>query len=317
MATTALAFFSIDLGKPHIYRLIRNLQGLNSNEDGDFLVTWSLSLGDQESLLESPYLKAGFEQSVKDFINNDIRCNGDANAKKAAFLSVVFGDATIDSEGKRKAISGNGKCAGDKKACTKSMNKRKDANEELLALLNATGALLRQSQMKADFCETFATTTIFDLFREMILAASEFDFSLDVDVLNDLEGELSLEYNVEFVPKSGDSLEKVGAVDLSADEPIEINTACTDSQCFSQRNSMRSIFEYFEIPFDENKHECLYIGINCDANGLVTYIFLSDIEKSSPGRTIPGAFGSLPSLKGIFLGKWFIMNTVLFIYFMK
>jgi len=276
------------------------------------MVTWSLSLGDQESLLESIYLKAGFEQSVKDFINNDIRCKGDANAKNASFLSVVFDDVSNTESGKRKAISGNGKCTWNKQACSKSLKKNKNANEELIAQLNASGALFRQAD-KADFCEDFLKETIFDSFQKMIIAASEFDYSIDVDVLPELKGALSLQYKVEFKPAAGVGLDNVNEVDLSSnDEPIEINTVCTDSQCSSQRDTMRGIFDYFEVPFNENKHECLNIGINCDADGLVTYIWLANMDKikRSSDNTIPAAFGSLPSLKGLFLGNNSLTGTI-------
>ena len=65
----------------HVKMDRRNLQA-----NGQFVVTWSLSLGGQESLLESAFLKAGFEQSVKDYINNDIFCSADLSIKGAEFF---------------------------------------------------------------------------------------------------------------------------------------------------------------------------------------------------------------------------------------
>lgn len=247
----------------------------NNNANAEYLVSWTLSLGKHESLLESPFLKAGFEQSVKDYMNNDIRCKGDGTTNNTSFLSVIFVGIENTKEKMKKAISGNGKCAGDKKACSKSMNKRKESNEELLTDLIESGVLDIESRNKADFCDEFLKSSIFGLFKEKILTASKYDYDVDVGVLNDLKGALNLQYEVKFKPTEVEGLNQVDEFNVTTnDEPIEINSFCLESQCFSQRDTMRSIFEYYEIPFDENKHECLNNGINCDADGLVTYIWM-------------------------------------------
>ena len=51
---------------------IRTLQ--TDDENGDYLITWNINVLGKEYLLNSPYLKAGFEQVVKDYINNDLKC---------------------------------------------------------------------------------------------------------------------------------------------------------------------------------------------------------------------------------------------------
>ena len=101
----------------------------------------------------------------------------------------------------------------------------------------------------------FLSSTIFDAFKERLLLASAFNYNVDVGVINDLEGVMDLKYDVSFEPAPAGGLDQVEEVDMDPDEPIPIDPVCTESQCFTQKEVMRNIFNYFEVPTEEGKHE--------------------------------------------------------------
>merc|ERR1712071_426100 len=84
----------------------------------------------REDLLESPFLRAAFEQSVKDYINNKIRCSGDINVKGAEFFGVAIPVPENKRGTKWKAVSGNGKCKADVFKCQKGLNKKEGESFE-------------------------------------------------------------------------------------------------------------------------------------------------------------------------------------------
>ena len=292
---------------------------------GQFVVTWSLSLGGQESLLEeSDFLRAGFEQSVKDYINNDIRCSDNINIKGAEFFGVQIETGTEEQRiGRKRAVSGNGKCKGDVIKCRKGL-KSKGRSDRRMSVVKLTDD-------DDEFCDKFLKSTIFDSFEERLLIASTFNYNVDVDTIASLEGSLELKYDVSFEPGEADGLNKVEDVDMDAEEPKSINPKCTASQCLSQREVMKKIFFHFDLIWDENKHECLYEGINCDTDDLVTHIWFGEyfarvenvieqltenftrvyrsisfaVNYDFKGKVITPMFGSLPSLQGLFLGTSF------------
>ena len=128
-----------------------------------------------------------------------------------------------------------------------------------------------------EFCDIFLQSTIFDSFKERLQVASVFNYNVDVDVIVALEGALELKYEVSFEPNSA-GLDQIDSVSGVPKEPIPADTVCSASQCITQRAVMRSIFEYFDIPWDESKHECLYQGINCNMENMVTNIWLSKLN---------------------------------------
>ena len=64
---------------------IRTLQ--SDDENGEYFINWNINLPGKEYLLNSQYLKAGFEQVVKDFINNDLKCE-DEDDSSTSFYNV-------------------------------------------------------------------------------------------------------------------------------------------------------------------------------------------------------------------------------------
>lgn len=252
--------------------------------NGQFLVTWSLDLAGKEHLLESDFLRAGFEQSVKDYINNDILCSDDLSIKGAEFYGVEIESSIGQNKWKNRAVSGNGKCKGDIKKCKvpiKAKNKHvsdddifDDDDDDVGGSKHKSSKVLRGTYRDEDFCDVFLSSTIFDAFEERLLTASFFNYDVDVSVINDLKGSLKLDYDVTFQSSKTDGLNQIEDVTLDAQEPVQINSTCAESQCLSQRDVMRKIFVYFGIPFDESKHECLYQGINCSPNDMVTHIWM-------------------------------------------
>jgi len=253
----------------------------NTKMNGQFSVSWNLNLGGRESLLEeSAFLKAAFEQSVKDYINNDILCSDNLAFKGAEFFGVEIINDSNENGSKKRAVSGNGKCKGDLSKCKKPLkvkSKGKKIGEEYRPSDASKAAKVIHS--KADFCDIFLASTIFDAFEERLLTASAFNYNVDVDVLNDLEGNMDLSYDVSFKPAKGDGLDEIDDVDMNPDEPTEINPACTDAQCSTQRDVIKNIFLHFELDFDDDKHECLIQGINCNDSDLVSHIWLGECDE--------------------------------------
>ena len=182
----------------------------------------------------------------------------------------------------RKAVSGNGKCKGDVKKCKVPIKTKKpkavdddafgdnddDSSDKQQKIVTVAHA-------KNDFCDIFLSSTIFDAFRERLLMAAHFNYDVDVNVINDLEGNLNLQYDVTFQPASSDGLDQIEEVALDAEEPVATNVSCADAtQCSTQRSMMKRIFEYYDIAWDESKHECLYEGINCNESDMVTHIWM-------------------------------------------
>jgi len=313
-------------------------------------VTWDIGLGGKDFLLESDFLKAALELSVKEFINNDLVCNDEQgidvdDTDLTSFYSIeINNDSDLN---KLKRISGNGKCRGNRTRCKKNVKKSiSDAGKvnESIGFSgiptssvsfpeNETSAhyeakLSHNSTTKNDFCNIFLGTSIFDLFRDALITASFFNYNVDLELINDLSGSLDLNYRIEFVESSGDGLEQIQDVDFVADDPIEITTACSETQCENQRSIIRDIFLHYEITFDEEKHECLFEDINCNQEDLVIQIWLGRVLSSLAtstislmliyfykflffyvdnydlkGYQITHLFGELPSLTGLFLGE--------------
>jgi len=115
--------------------------------------------------------------------------------------------------------------------------------------------VVRSTHEGADFCEVFLSSTIFDAFKERLLLASAFNYNVDVGVINGLEGIMDLKYDVSFEPAPAGGLDEVEEVDMDPDEPIPSDPVCTESQCFTQKEVMRNIFNYFEVPTEEGKHQ--------------------------------------------------------------
>lgn len=241
--------------------------------EGQFVVEWTLSLGGKEFLLESPFLKAGLEQSIKDFINNDIICSNPSGPGTSNFYGVEISSVlTVDSRIDMRRIEGNGKCKGDPTKCKRVIKDTaaKAAERKRRHLEQQIG----KTDDNKNFCDDWKGTAIFDVFQKILVTASAFNYAIDVDVIADLEGALDLSYDVSFQPAPSDGLDQVESVDMESSEPIPVDTQCSESQCITQREIMRKLFVHFQMNFDDSKHECLHDGVNCNSDDLVKYIWI-------------------------------------------
>ena len=245
--------------------------------NGQYQVTWDLNLGGNEFLLQSSkFLKAGFEQSVKDYINKDILCSDDSGIKGAEFMSVEIGNDQQNKNNKsERSVSGNGKCRGNVRKCKKPL-KLSELDEAVITDDDDDVSATRSSFVQGnDVCETFRNSTIFDAFRQRLQTATFFNYDVDVDVLHDLEGNLKLNYDISFPSSPPDGLGQIKTVDGDPADPIPIAiNDCNESQCMTQREVMRRIFSHLTLPWEDDKHECLYEGINCNAQDVVTHVWM-------------------------------------------
>jgi len=256
--------------------LHRNTQSVEFTEV--YEVNWDLDFGDEnvENLVfDSPFLRAGFEQSIKDFINSDLECDEDSEDESTSFYVVNFQDTSDESETSkrmRNRQSGKGKCKGNKTRCKKTVKKSiSDAGKTEIA--NHT--FFKIASSSRDFCSTFRTLSIFDFFKNILVTASSFNYNVDVEVINQLSDQLEFNYRVDFVPASSDGLNNVQNVDLEASDPITIEPVVPSNIYEKQRISLENIFSHFEVDYDEEKHQCLQMGINCDDDEFVTHIWMS------------------------------------------
>ena len=239
---------------------------LQTNDDGDFLITWDINILGKDYLLASPYLKAGFEQIIKDFINNDIKCEDELEDETTAFFNVEVIDET---EKKFRKISGSGKCKGRRDKCRRRIKQTISDAGRALNFHNSSNVDKRNN-----LCENFRQTSIFESFQNIFIAATSFNYNVDVDIVEDIVGNLDLNYKVTFETSVGDGLNQISNISLDPGELTEFNTICSDSECVTQQTAMQDIFRHFDIPIIENKHECAYEGVNCDQNDRVVYIWM-------------------------------------------
>ena len=242
-----------------------------SDVSKEYKVTWDIDIGGKDSLLESGFLKAGLEYGVKVYINRQLECEEEdvENLENTAFFHVSISNS--NDQGKFKRVSGNGTCKGDRTRCKKKIKKsisdagKQSQDEDTFDNLTFT---------KNDLCKS----SIFDLFRDTLITASFFNYNVTLDVINDLAGNLAVDLNVFFQESSDDGLDQINFVSFEAEEPMEQSYPC-DSNCLEQRQNQRLIiaaaFSNLGIPFEDNRHECLFEGINCNEQNLVTHIWLS------------------------------------------
>ena len=285
-------------------------------QDVIYKVVWDIDLGGKESILESPYLKASFEQSIKDYINNKGDCTDGIYLNNAA-NEVQFYDLEIPypfETGRKLGVSGSGRCRGSSNACRREVKETQSdagrAARNYREVNNITSTYSNSVQHRDDdFCAAFSNTTIFDALKDRIAQASSYSYDIDVNVGTEfLTGDSIITTQVRFVPISKDGLNSINDIGMTPDDPFASGPNCNVPQCLFQRQVVKELFFYFDLPFIEGKHECAFQGINCNNDELITYMFLDN--KNLAGRTIPDNFGRLTSLKGLFLGRNQLVGTI-------
>ena len=239
------------------------------NQNGNFTIQWNVNIGNQSSLLESSYLKAGLEQSIKDFINLQLLCDPKKGNLNAAFRSLSIRRITTTT-GKKQILSGVGKCNGARDACKKNLQARDST-------MRKPRLTQKASNKKNDPCENFETTTLFDLFEDIFVDGLFFNYNVDLEGQKlELKDALELDFNVTFIPTKSESLDTVEEVDLSFQRIKESTTDCSSPQCTIQKEVVVALFRYFGDDLDESLHECEHERIMCHEDDLVKYIKIGE-----------------------------------------
>lgn len=260
-----IGIYSTDAQSHQTERKAQELQA-----KGNYEINWAVSLGNQDSVLNSEYLKAGLEQSIKDYINLALKCkNNKANAG-SAFHSISI-DKMESISKKTTVIAGVGRCNGDRETCKQSL----DENAALAKIKSSHPDVSTKSK---DLCEQFEASTLFERFEKIFVSGLFFDSKADIEAMKDeLERTLDLNYNYTFAPTKSDGLDVVRRVQLDVENITESNNDCAGSQCETQSSTMSQLFNHFGIEVDGNEHECKATGVNCDENGLVKYLFIGEM----------------------------------------
>ena len=242
---------------------------LSSDGNGQFTVQWNLNIGNQSSVLDTSYLKAGLEQAVKDFINLKLRCDPTKRNVNTAFRSLAIRKIATTT-GKQQILSGIGKCIGSQESC-KTNVKEIDSTER-----KTRTAKITSTQKSDDPCEDFETTTIFDLFDKKFVEGLFFNYNVDLEAEKQkLKESLELDFNVSFIPTKSESLESIDEVDLSFKRMKEATSGCSSPQCTVQKDVILDLFRHFGDELDESLHECEQTNIMCHEDDLVKYIRIS------------------------------------------
>lgn len=257
--------------------------------DSDYLVDYSISLEGQEALLNSEYLRVGFERTMKNFINLDIRCN-EENSGTTLYYSI---EIPLIDEGFRtttKKVKGVGKCRGTSSRCNRKVKQSAtdsgstgdsldfDLNRGIYNFSEKDATL----DSKANECKDKTKLNIFEQFDNIIETAESFTYNLDVtlsleevgkegteDSELDSELEVNLNFGIDFLPKAN-GLDQVNEVDFEPLKVTDVEESCLPEVCEKQSFTMREIFNYFGVPIVAGQHECLYDEVNCNEDNNVT-----------------------------------------------
>ena len=246
--------------------LARNAQ--TSNQTGEFVLEWGVNLGQQDSVLETPFLKAGLEQSIKDYLNLQLKC-GSANKMTghSSFHSLSV-DKTDSTTQKKSVLSGIGRCLGNRSECSRRL--AATAAEKSDSKIPPT-----ESNKLKDLCDDLNNSTLFEMFDRIFVSGLFFSYNADIQAeRKQLEESLDLDFNVTFVPAKADGLDSVEEVELTLQRIEPTSTECEEAQCTTQKNTILSILRHFGIDHDEAQHECEFIGINCNDNDLIKYFWI-------------------------------------------
>ena len=237
--------------------------------NGDFAIQWNLNIGNQSDLLDSPFLKAGLEQSIKDFINLQLLCKPKKHNAHATFRSLSIRKIATTT-GKKQILSGIGKCNGNLNACRENLQVENSVNRK-------KNQIQKTLNKKNDPCMNFEEITIFDFFEEVFISGISFSSNVELESKKqELKDALKLDFNVSFVQEKSDSLESVETVDMSVTGIRESPPECSSEQCENQKNVILGLFKNFDDELDDKKHECDHSKIMCDADYLVKYIRISE-----------------------------------------
>ena len=254
---------------PHMKENAPSLDEGRNFTNGDFAIQWNLNIGNQSDLLDSPFLKAGLEQAIKDFINLQLSCKPKKHNAHATVRSLSIRKIATTT-GKKQTLYGIGKCHGNLDVCKENLQVENSVNRK-------KNQIQKTLNNKSDPCMNIEEITIFDFFEEVFISGISFSSNVDLESKKqELQDTLKLDFNVSFVPAKSDSLESVETVDMSVTRTRESPPECSSEQCENQKHVILGLFNNFDDEFDDEKHECDHPKIMCDDDYLVKYIRISE-----------------------------------------
>ena len=246
--------------------LAQNVQTLN--QTGEFVLEWGVNLGQQDSVLETPFLKAGLEQSIKDYLNLQLKCGNANKLTGHTSFHALSVDKTDSTTQKTSVLSGIGRCLGNRSECSRRF--AATAAEKSDSKIPPT-----ESNKLKDLCDDLNNSTLFEMFDRIFVSGLFFSYNADIQAeRKQLEESLDLDFNVTFVPAKADGLDSVEEVELTLQRIEPTSTECEEAQCTTQKNTILSILRHFGIDHDEAQHECEFIGINCNDIDLIKYFWI-------------------------------------------
>ena len=254
---------------------VSNRKLKTTDEDtGDFVLSLDVEVNGREDLLDSiketHYLKAGLDQSVKDFINGD--CDHDSPSFFGVDLDLLkteeekdsrllYIDDLCDVTGTNLEGFDNYKCSFSAKAICKG--KRKKCQERVNKRFEDIGKTKDTSSCDQD---------IFNIFQEKVMSLSSFSYTILPADINNLREHFQVSFKFEL---NNVGLKEIDTISANVNNISETEDTCL--ACVQQRRTLKNIYDSFNQKLDENKHICELKGINCNDQYLVTYIWLGKL----------------------------------------
>merc|ERR1712127_762962 len=218
----------------------------------------------------------GFKNSIEMYLDNHGTCNN----KIAVFYSFQ-----IDNDASGKILSVHGRCHGIEGNCLRALSDIENEWTENRcgnpSLIDLFGDIVRDT-----------ASSIYDIQQELNLES----------LIPKIIAEERFDYTGVFEQVEGEGLDQIDSIIFGDPQLQDIEEKAMrehSSLHQSQRAVIHTIFDHFNLSFNENATECSYDGVNCDRDDVVTNIWLS---RRGVSGTIPTSLTQLPKLIGLYLG---------------
>lgn len=261
----------------------RDLQGNDPEAEAEYDVPLRIFLDGGDDLLEliakTPFLKAGLDQSVKDFLNQGCSVDSDIPSyyrvdldipKKATSRRLQFNSANNtcvllntnleNAQNINCYVTVKSKCKGKRNECRERVNERFLDN-------------LKTNSSKEGIDSEACFSNPLEFFNKRKLALATFEYSVG-SIADPLDETIEFDFKIGFDQGSINLRDEVGSVSAEAGNPIKSDTDCTITGCPDQRNILQDIYKNFGLELNDQLHECEHPGINCNEINSITHIWL-------------------------------------------
>jgi len=244
----------------------------------DLQVNLLVGAEDAKLILDTPHLKSGFEQALKDFLNPDPSCKNDHDLpsyrgigidlnnqprellsnKNDASNCILLNSNLENTENIKCYIIVNSKCSGKRKECAERVNDR--------FLDNLKSETSKEHDTKKGSCGT----TLPKLLEKITFSNAILHFEVDDSFVRE---------DAEFSFTFESSNDRLSGAETIAEEPniTPSKAVLCSNQCQAQHQVLQNIYKDFgEDFFYSGDHECDHKGINCNKDDLVTHMRLSE-----------------------------------------